>query len=172
MTLIRPGRRDDIDAIHRLYLVVAEVSGGLARLPDEIDAGYIADFVDRALKDGVMLVAENDGRVVGELHTYRNGLRKFDHVLGSLTVAVHPDAQGKGIGRRLFEALLAEVRDNWPHIVRVELITQESNVRGQKLYESVGFRRQGRFELGIRGPDGRPESDFPMAWIRPGAGSG
>lgn len=165
---IRPGRAGDTRAIHDLYVRVAAVSGGLARHADEIDLPYVEDFVNRSLADGVIFVAEAaaSGSLAGEVHAYRNGLRRFAHVLGSLTVAVDPDSQGRGIGRRLFEALLAEVRDQRPDIVRVELITQQSNVRGQRLYESLGFRRQGRFEQGIRGPDGALEADLPMAWLR------
>lgn len=164
---VRPGRRDDARAIHDLYVRVAQDSGGLARMADEIDMAYVEDVVGKSLADGVILIAESSDRaVLGELHTYRNGLRKFDHVLGSLTVAVHPDTQGRGIGRRLFDALIAKVRDHRPEIVRIELFTQESNVRGQRLYESVGFRRQGKFEQAIRGPSGTPECDIPMAWLR------
>jgi putative acetyltransferase len=88
-------------------------------------------------------------------------------VLGNLTVAVSPAAQGRGIGRRLFERLLTEVRLHWPHIQRVELVTQESNQRAQRLYESLGFVREGRMERRIRSPHGGVEADIPMAWLRP-----
>jgi putative acetyltransferase len=67
----------------------------------------------------------------------------------------------------LFEALLADVRANRPDITRIELITQESNVRGQRLYESVGFRREGKLEEGIRNQKtGVIENDIPMGWLR------
>jgi ribosomal protein S18 acetylase RimI-like enzyme len=165
---IRAGRSSDTDAIQELYQTVARVSGGLAHDPDEISAAYIRGFVDRSLADGVLLVAEVAGRpgLAGELHTYTNGLRRFNHVLSSLTVAVHPETQGRGIGRRLFEALLAEVRVHRPAITRIELFTQESNTRAQQLYRSVGFRHQGRFEEGIRNANGGLETDLPMAWLR------
>lgn len=89
--LIRAGLPTDAAAIHDLYLTVARVSGGLAHDPDEISAEYIRGFVDRSLGDGVLLVAEGDGQgMVGELHTYTNGLRRFNHVRSALTIAVHP----------------------------------------------------------------------------------
>lgn len=166
--VIRPGRTEDAPAIRDLYLTVARRSGGLARHDDEITAAYVEGFVARSEADGVLLVAEAPGLagLAGELHAYRNGLRRFDHVLSGLTVAVHPDVQGQGLGRRLFEALLAEVQAHRPEILRIELITQQSNVRGQRLYESMGFRRQGVFERGIRAADGSLEDDIPMAWLR------
>jgi ribosomal protein S18 acetylase RimI-like enzyme len=163
---IRPGKASDAPAILELFVTVAARSGGLARMADEMELGYVEDCVAKSLKNGVLLIAERDGKVMGELHTYGAGLKKFAHVLANLTVAVHPDAQGQRVGRRLFDTLLAEVREKRPDILRIELFTQESNVRGQRLYESVGFKRQGWSERAILGPTGELEGDIPMAWLR------
>ena len=133
---------------------------------------YVHEIITRGTERGIILVAENTttNTVVGELHTYSYGLRRLAHVLTSLTVAVHPATQGQGVGRRLFETLLNEVRDNHPHILRVELITQESNTHARRLYESVGFRAEGRLQQAILSTTtGLPETDVPMAWLRSGA---
>ena len=53
-----------------------------------------------------------------------------------------------------------------PDITRVELITQETNQRALRLYEGVGFRREGRLAGRIRGPDGSLDADIPLAWFR------
>jgi ribosomal protein S18 acetylase RimI-like enzyme len=165
---IRTGRPSDAGAIRDLYIAVAQSSGNLARSADEITDDYVSTFVTRSLADGILLVAEIPELpgIAGELHAYRNGLKRFSHVLGGLTVAVHPEAQGRGIGRRLFESMLAEVQAERPLINRIELITSESNVRARKLYESLGFRAEGRFEGAILSPQGVVESDIPMAWLR------
>jgi len=81
-------------------------------------------------------------------------------------VAVHPLAQGQGIGRKLFERLLDTVIRDHPDITRVELITQETNHRALRLYEGVGFRREGRLAARIMGPDGNLDADIPLAWLR------
>jgi len=104
--------------------------------------------------------------VAGELHAYRSELRIFRHVLGELTVAVHPLAQGQGIGRKLFERLLDVVTREHPDILRVELITQETNHRALHLYEGVGFVREGRLAGRIMDHDGRLDADIPLAWHR------
>jgi ribosomal protein S18 acetylase RimI-like enzyme len=146
---------------------VSEISGGLARLPNEITVDYVDEFVKDSLATGLIFVAEGDGRMLGEIHAYPYGQWRLKHVLSHLTIAVHPEAQGKGVGRMLFDALLGDVRANRPDITRVELITQESNVRGQRLYESVGFRREGKLEQGIRNQQsGLLENDIPMGWLR------
>jgi ribosomal protein S18 acetylase RimI-like enzyme len=166
--LIRRATRDDVAAIERLYITVASTTGGLARQPDEISREYIDGFVTRSLADGEIVVAEVAGvdGVAGELHAYRNPLRLFNHVYTNLTIAVHPDVQGRGVGRALFTALLDTVTQTRPDIVRVELMTAERNQRAQRLYESVGFIREGRLDRAIRGRDGTPEADIPMAWFR------
>ncbi len=165
---IRRATRDDIAAIERLYIAVSSTTGGLAREPDEISRDYIDGFVTRSLNDGEIVVAEVAGidGLAGELHAYRNPLRLFSHVYTNLTIAVHPDVQGRGVGRALFRALLDTVARERPDILRVELMTAERNGRAQRLYESVGFVREGRLDRAIRGADGTPEADIPMAWFR------
>jgi ribosomal protein S18 acetylase RimI-like enzyme len=165
---IRHGRRDDVSAIVDLYKTVAETPGGIARLPDEVTREYVADFVAHSLDRGILIVAELPGLagLAGELHAYRSDLHVFKHVLGELTVAVHPAAQGQGIGRAIFTRLLDEVTRDHADVTRVELVTQESNVRAMKLYESLGFRREGRLEARILSPTGGYEADIPLAWIR------
>jgi ribosomal protein S18 acetylase RimI-like enzyme len=174
MTQIRTATLDDAPAIERLYVTVASITGGLARQPDEITRDYIDGFVRRSLGDGVIVVAEVEGveGLAGELHAYRNPLRLFNHVYGSLTVAVHPEAQGRGVGRALFESLLQTVRLKRSDVLRVELVTAESNARALRLYESVGFVREGRFDRAMRDANGVTDADIPMAWFRDTAGGG
>lgn len=165
---IRAATLSDIPAILALHRLVSATSGGLARFPDEITEEYVTGFVTHSLADGIIVVAESpeiDG-LAGELHSYRNPLRLFRHVYTNLTIAVHPDAQGRGVGRALFTHLLDIVRHERPDVLRVELMSAERNVRAHRLYESVGFIREGRFDRAIAGPDGVPEGDIPMAWFR------
>lgn len=166
--IIRAGTLDDAPAIQALYRAVAATPGGIARAPDEVTMDYVEEFVEHSLQGGVLLVAELEGLpgLAGELHAYRSDIRVFARVLGDLTVAVHPGAQGKGIGRQLFTRLLDLVTREHPDITRVELIAQEGNARALHLYESMGFRREGRLEGRIRNPDGSIEADIPMAWLR------
>jgi len=165
---VRPGRLEDAAAIRKLYLEVGATPGGIARTPAEITSGYVNGFVADSLARGIILVAELPGmaELAGELHAYRSDLEVLNHVMGDLTVAVHPRAQGQGIGRQLFNRLLDEVKQHHPDVTRVELITQEGNVRALHLYESLGFRREGRLEGRIRAPNGGFEADIPMAWCR------
>jgi putative acetyltransferase len=84
-----------------------------------------------------------------------------------LTIAVHPEFQGKKIGRTLFTIFLEEIATNRPDIGKVELITRESNLRAIQLYQSLGFRIEGRLEMRIKTPEGNYEADIPMGWQNP-----
>lgn len=109
---------------------------------------------------------END-RIIAEIHAYKPSLCVFSHVLEHLTVAVHPFFQRKGIGRMLFTTMLDKVMSDHPDIMRVELITKESNNVARSLYMSLGFVEEGRMEKKIRRKDGEFEADIPMAWFNP-----
>ena len=147
---------------------MAATPGGIARSPVEVTSAYVEGFVSAARDRGIILVAEIEGLpgLAGEVHAYRSELGIFRHVLGELTVAVHPGAQGQGIGRRLFERLLDLVIRDHPDISRVELITQETNQRALRLYEGMGFKREGRLAGRIKAPDGTLDADIPLAWLR------
>lgn len=166
---IRPATVDDIEPVQSLHQMVANISGGLARFADEITTDYVAGFIASSLADGIIVVAvrSDTQQIIGELHAYGYGVRRLAHTLTSLTIAVHPDAQGLGVGHKLFRALLDEVRTHRLDIARVELIVQESNTRARRLYESVGFVAEGRMLQAILDPQtGRLETDVPMAWLR------
>ena len=55
------------------------------------------------------------------------------------TLAVAPHAQGRGLGRRLLEALLAEAQRRGQHAVSLEV--RADNERAQRLYARHGFQR-------------------------------
>ena len=164
--VVRPADAGDAGSIHALYKKVSGQPGGLARLAEEVDEPYVAGFLTAALDRGLCFVAEAGGQIVGEIHAYTPGLFCFAHVLGDLTIAVDPDAQGDGVGRRLFERFMEVVSEERPEVKRVELIARESNLRAIQFYESVGFTREGVFVDRIRNLDGTVESDIPMAWVR------
>jgi ribosomal protein S18 acetylase RimI-like enzyme len=157
----------DLAQVLALYKAVAAVAGGIARTPDEVSEAYVAGFLQKALDDGVAFVDVEDGVVRGEIHAARPGIACFAHLLTDLTIAVAPACQGKGVGRRLFEALLAEVSLHRPHITRVELFTRESNTRARALYASLGFVEEGRLRARVNDIHGKPEADISMGWLRP-----
>lgn len=159
---IRTATSADCDAIVALHRAAAVTPGALARAPEEVTPAY----ADHAVASDICLVAvEPDGFVCGEIHAKRETIALFAHVLGGLTVAVHPDRQGQGIGSRLFEALIAWAKTAEPEILRIELAAGAGNPGAVRLYERLGFKHEGRQVARGRLPDGRFEDDILMGML-------
>jgi ribosomal protein S18 acetylase RimI-like enzyme len=166
---VRGAELSDLHKIMVLYRAVAARSGGIARQPDEVTEAYVRNFIERCHETGIILIIEdpsNPEALIAEVHTCSPGIRVFSHLFSDLTIAVHPDYQGKGIGSLIFRTLLQEIESKHPEILRVELISKESNQKAIQFYKKFGFRAEGRLEKRIAGKKGELEADIPMAWIR------
>jgi len=168
--LIRRSKIEDLDGIFDLYKTVSKTIGGLARAENEITMDYIRDFTEKSLERGVQFVMVdelNDNSIIAEIHCYKLAPVVFGHILGELTISVDSLYQGKGLGSKLFQALLDFVSAHRNDILRVELIARESNSRAIALYESLGFVKEGRMLHRIRSNAEFFEADIPMAWFNP-----
>ena len=160
----------DTDAIFKLYKQVSKTKGGLARSDDEISKKYVEQFILKSLAKGVAFIIADklhENKIIGEIHCYKQDPKVFTHVFSDLTIAIHPDYQGKGLGKKLFETLLNYITASRRDILRVELIAAESNSRAIKMYEKLGFIIEGKFERRIATPDNKLQADIPMAWFNP-----
>jgi ribosomal protein S18 acetylase RimI-like enzyme len=112
---------------------------------------FIAARLERG--ESVVFLAERDGRPVGFAQLYPMFSSTAPRprrlwLLNDLYVA--PEARGSGVGRALMARAraLAEATD----ACGVELVTAATNTVAQRLYESVGYRRDDlflRYELGL-----------------------
>jgi putative acetyltransferase len=88
------------------------------------------------------LVAEVDGRVVGNLGLTPEGPDRRRHV-GSIGMAVHDDFQGQGVGTALMEAVI-DLAERWMGLTRIELTVYTDNEPAVALYKKFGFEIEGR----------------------------
>jgi GNAT superfamily N-acetyltransferase len=105
---------------------------------------FIAERLD--LEESVVFLAERDGRAVGFVQLYplfssTAARPRRLWLLNDLFVA--PEVRGSGVGR----ALLARARRlaEETGAAGLELATARSNTTAQRLYESVGYRRDDAF---------------------------
>jgi ribosomal protein S18 acetylase RimI-like enzyme len=115
--------------VERAYRVYVERIG---MRPGPMDDDY-SDRVGR----GLVEVAEIDGAVVGLIV-----LIEADDVLLVENVAVDPDRQGEGIGRRLLDH--AEERAREAGIDTLTLYTHEKMAENQELYARLGYEETER----------------------------
>src|SRR5919197_1174122 len=128
---IRPARLEDAEAINAIRRLPSSVEFTYA-LPDE-PLEVTRRFLASSGPDEHRLVAELDGRVVGLSGLHRGtGKRRHSAAIG---LGVHDEFQGRGIGRRLLEALL-DLADNQLGLARVELEVMADNTHAIRLYEA------------------------------------
>ena len=159
---IRRATTADIDSIFTIMLRAAAEPIGLARRPEEITREYVAGFVADSLAHGLIMAAHDEGRILGMIQAKTPPPRLFAHVLSDLTIAIDPDAQGQGLGRKLFTAFLDTARAELPHIRRVELFCRPDNPRGYPFYESLGFVIEGRLKNRVQTAEGNLIDDYFM----------
>jgi len=117
-------------------------------------------FNERTSPDDV-LVAIEDGEVAGYVRLGRaSRFSSSDHVLTVNGIAVDPGRQGRGVGRALIDAAIAEARRRGAR--RLTLRVFSPNEPARRLYESAGFVVEGvlREEFFL---DGAYVDDIQMA---------
>jgi GNAT superfamily N-acetyltransferase len=117
---------------------------------EEIVRAAYEPWVDVMGVEPLPMVADY-GRLIGrgQVHVLENGeldalivLEREPEVLLVENVAVRPDRQGRGLGRRLMA--FAEFRARSLGLSAVRLYTNEKMISNIALYESLGYRETGR----------------------------
>ena len=168
MFTVRSVIASDEKKILSLYRRVAIRSGGIARSEEEISENYIRNFMELSALTGIELVVDhplNQNEIIAEMHGYKLVPKVFAHIISELTIAVDPDFHGQGVGKLIFSHFLNYITDHRPDILRVELVTQESNEKALNLYKKIGFVIEGRLEKRIRMRGNEMDADIPMAWF-------
>jgi putative acetyltransferase len=90
------------------------------------------------------LVAEIDGRIVGNAGLFPAHQSPRRAHAAHLGIAVHDDYHGRGVGRALISALV-DLADRWLPVTRIELTVHADNARAIALYKSLGFQVEGTY---------------------------
>lgn len=85
---------------------------------------------------GFFYVAKQQGQIVGYLSLLQNDRA---HILRIYSIAVHPQAQGRGIAQKLIDKAIQEAKSNDLQSVSLEVKT--SNTPAISLYEKKGFMK-------------------------------
>ncbi len=123
---MRPMQDDDIDEVMAVELLAYAFPWTTGNMRDCLSSGYCCWVYlqeKRIIGHAIMSVA------VGEANI--------------LNLCIHPDMQGRGLGRRLLEQMLTLARQQQADTVFLEL--RNSNRTASTLYDAMGFN-----EIGIR----------------------
>ena len=167
MITIRPARPEDAaQIIAYARRVFAEPGINLITMADEFnpttesEARMISEM-NRAT-NSLCLVAEDDGRIVGQLMLQGGKRRNVRHA-ATLGITVGREHRGQGVGRRLMEYAIDWARAGGV-VTRIELNVFVRNSNAIRLYESCGFVVEGRRRRSIH-RDGEYMDDLVMALL-------
>lgn len=143
--IVRPARTIEIGGIQDV--VRAANAHYVETMPRTVFPSYLASALDieGRMRDGTVLVAELDGRIVGTITAFADAndegmpVRWPAGVGGLRATAVHPDAQGHGVGRALVTACLDAVAATGADMIALHTATMM--VSAIALYERTGFAR-------------------------------
>ncbi|HUB42432.1 MAG TPA: GNAT family N-acetyltransferase [Streptosporangiaceae bacterium] len=124
---LRQAVEADLPSIHRV--IAAAYDKYLSRM-DRPPAPLLRDY-RRAVETGAVWVTGSP--VIGLI-----SLTQTDDMILVENVAVHPDQQGNGLGRRLME--FAEEQARKEQIGRLALYTNEVMTENQAIYARLGYR--------------------------------
>ena len=146
--ILRQGAMLDMPAVAVLYRHTMRTS--LPFLPElHTPDEDLAFFRDKLLPNNIFWVGDDRGTMRGFI-AFHEGFVEHLHV--------HPDAQGKGLGRALLEKAISAN-------VRLQLWTFQQNARARAFYEARGFAPV-RFTDGAGNEERLP--DVLYGWRRDG----
>ena len=169
---IRQATPADIGAIQ---VVIADANLPFrGTVPDSFFDSYLSSALDVAgrLRDGQVLVAAVDDRVVGTITFYREANEELIPVTfpsgtaGIRATAVDPAARGQGIGRLLVDACIERARA--AEATDIGLHTAPFMETAIRLYERAGFRRAPAYDFPTSAffPSRRGEDLLAIAYLR------
>lgn len=155
---IRPATPSDADACgHIIFEAFESVARAHGFAPDFPSPEAGIQLAQTFITDPNVfaVVAEENGRVIGS-----NFLSEKDPIRGVGPITAGPQAQGRGIGRRLMEAVIERGKS----AVGIRLLQDGYNMRSLSLYASLGFEVREPVVLMAGRPTGKP---IPGAVVRP-----
>lgn len=138
--LIRTANKKDIDSIYNLLKELYETIEDKSGLDIEKAYEKLEFFISN--DNNLTFVAECEGNIVGFISVF---IRKtILHTLPSALIeelVVDKNYRGKGIGKRLIEAVIKKCEEL--NIGEIEVSTEITNINAREFYKSMGFKEKG-----------------------------
>jgi L-amino acid N-acyltransferase YncA len=140
---IRAADREDAEQIVEIYNHYIATSHATFEL-EAIDGAEMARRITDTVGQGYPFLVAEENRAVGG-YAYGRPFRPrpgYRHAV-EVAVYVHPERQGIGIGKQLYDHLLPMLFDNGAHsLIATIALPNDSSVR---LHENFGFVKSGHF---------------------------
>ena len=130
-------KASDFKFIYELYMN-QEVNPYL--LYEIMNSENFIPIFNELLKDEVLYLYKVDSETIGMCKLIRQKHRN-EHIMYLGGVAIHPDYFEKGFGRKMMLEIIDFCKNK--SVSRIELSVDTNNEKAIKLYESVGFLKEG-----------------------------
>lgn len=163
---VRSATVNDAEALLKVLNEVLADGEGMVLERDESPAKTVEDqkkWIKKFTEEPneILLVAEVDGKIVGNLDLHASKRRRLSHSC-SLGISLSPDWRSNGIGSALFCALF-EWLNTAPQIEKITLKVLADNKRAIALYTKFGFVEEGRSIRAVKLGVGRYADDISMS---------
>jgi RimJ/RimL family protein N-acetyltransferase len=145
--VVVPIRLEHASGLHDCIDGVAKERRYLAQTFAKPRADFDAFVRDSVSNDLVQFVALDGSRVVGWADIFQAWPDAVQHC-GSLGMGVTATHRGQGIGERLIRVCIDKAKTKG--MTRIELQVRSDNERAIRLYERVGFSREGTLRRAMR----------------------
>lgn len=164
--LVRDARPDDgpamVELLNRVGQEQIYIADEKAQLSPEQEAQLIGQ---RNPTLQCILVAEQQGRVVGSIEMIRGAMKKNSHT-AIFGMALFPDFRGRGLGQGLLQA--AEEWAANTGVEKISLAVFATNEHAIRLYLNMGYQEEGRRLGQYRIQDALVDELWMAKWINRG----
>ena len=144
MSTIRPSRDPDLPTITAIYAHHVLHGTGTFETTPPTEAEMAARRADVLAKGLPFLVAEEDGQVLGYAYCQWFKPRPAYRFSAEDSIYLHPDATGKGLGRRLLEQLASAAEAAGTRKL-IAVIGDSANTASVGVHSALGFTHVGTF---------------------------
>ncbi|PYE49061.1 N-acetyltransferase family protein [Paenibacillus barcinonensis] len=143
MIILRHATEVDLGSI--LIIYNQGIEDRIATLETVIkDEAYMSEWFNKHQGRYSVLVAEQNDQVVGWASINSYSSRSAYDGVGDLSIYIHRDHRGKGVGKQLLQKLEQIGMQN--NFYKFVLFTFPFNTLGQSLYHNAGYREVGVFQ--------------------------
>lgn len=162
--IIRYPKRTDLQKLWRYINELSEEKTFISFQGEEISLEDERKFLNESLKkikssDAIVLIVESEGEIVG-ISDVQKRIRAEKHT-ALFGISIAQDFRSKGIGKKLMQSILEEVKSKMKdlRIIRLACFAQNSAACG--LYKSLGFKEYGKLPGGLL-YRGQPQDEILM----------
>lgn len=145
--IIRPAVISDVKSIFDFIKIIAlKETLNVISLPEEFSLTLLDQ--EKWVKyyseneNSLLLVAEVENKIVGVLDFKAHPKIRMSHT-GEFGISILPECQNQKIGSKMIEYLIAWAKSK-PRLKKINLCVFETNKRAIHVYETLGFKIEGK----------------------------